>query len=64
MGGTAAAPIWTMTCGRYGSIARAMLPTRLTKVAPIRKHQKNRTARLWFRWVISVWLVIVPPFPL
>ena len=38
-----------------------MLPMRLTRVAPIRKHQKKRTARWWFLCVISVWVVIVPP---
>ena len=34
---------------------------RLTIVAPIRKHQKKRTARWWFLWVISVWVVNVSP---
>jgi hypothetical protein len=55
-------PIW-MTMGEmYGGMACATLPMRLTRVAPIRKHQKNqnRMARLWFRWVISVWAVIAP----
>jgi hypothetical protein len=47
----------------YGSTACAMLPARLTAVALIRKAQKNRTARAWFRWVISDWLVTAPSFP-
>ena len=47
--------------GMYGSTACAMLPTRLTMVAPISKPQKNRTARWWFLWVISVWVVIASP---
>jgi hypothetical protein len=61
MGGTAAAPIWMTTCGRYGSTACAMLPMMMTVVAPIRKPQKNRTARWWFRLVMSVWVLIVFP---
>jgi hypothetical protein len=61
MGGTAAAPIWMTMRAMYGSTACAILPMRLTVVAPIRKHQKNRTARWWFRWAISVWVVIVFP---
>jgi len=36
-----------------------MLPMRLTVVAPIRKPQKNRTARWWLLCVISVRVVIV-----
>ena len=31
---------------------------------PIRKHQKNRTARRWFFAAISVWVVIVRRSPL
>jgi hypothetical protein len=37
----AAAPIWTMTSGMYGSTACAMLPIRLTVVAPIKRPRKS-----------------------
>jgi type I restriction enzyme, R subunit len=33
-----------------------MLPTRLTRVAPIKRPQKKRTARWWFVFVISVYV--------
>src|SRR5271155_4446497 len=56
-GGTAAAPIWITTWGMYGSIACTTLPMRLIMVAPIRRLQKNRTARRWFLCVISVRVV-------
>jgi hypothetical protein len=54
IGGTAAVPIWMTTSGRYGSTACEILPTRLSVVAPIRKHQKKRTARRWFFAATSV----------
>jgi hypothetical protein len=54
MGGTAAAPIWMTTLDRYDSTACAMLPIKLTEVAPIRKDQKKRTARRWFFSAIPV----------
>jgi hypothetical protein len=55
-------PIWTATWGMYGSSAWVMLPVRLTRVAPIKRPQKKRTARWWFLWVSrSVWSSFPPP---
>ncbi len=48
--------------GDVGQYRMGDVADETTRVAPINRAQKKRTARRWFLWVISVWVVIVLSF--